>query len=88
MENVFCDRQRVQFELSGCSHFLNSQFTTRESCLRHDHELTEVAKLTHGGWRGVPTCVTLYIKGVVGATPDLQSATPRCLSATPSQNHC
>ena len=36
----------------------------------------------------VSTCVTLYIKGVVGATPDLQSATPRCSSATPSQNHC
>ena len=36
----------------------------------------------------VNTCVTLYIKGVVGATPDLQSATPRCSSATPSQNHC
>ena len=39
-------------------------------------------------YRVMITCVTLYIKGVVGATPELQSATPRCSSATPSQNHC
>ena len=43
---------------------------------------------TKGKFRISATCVTLYIKGVVGATPDLQSATPRCSSATPSQNHC